>query len=402
MMERTQRMARPQRTAIREVRQDVNVRPFLVIWEATRACQLVCQHCRADSQSEAHPLQLSTEEGKRLLDDIASFGAPSPMVVISGGDPFERTDLTELIAHGKQVGLSMALAPSVTAKATRAAFAAAADAGVKAVSISLDGASPATHDGFRGIDGVYDATLPVCHDIVDLGMRLQINTTVTAGNVHELPGILRQVISLRSFLWSVFLLVPTGRGDALAALPPDEVEDVLHWLVDVSHHLAVKTTEAPHFRRVVLQRRAAGDADPVTTFGLGDTYKRLRAALDEVLADNDLPTRTPRPPLDINAGRGFVFIDHIGGVYPSGFLPIPGGSLRERSLPEIYREAPLFRQLRDASQLGGRCGVCEFRSICGGSRSRAYGVTGDPLAEEPFCSYQPSGGPVLDAEGMPA
>lgn len=401
-MEPPQLRDRPQRTAIREVRQDVNERPFLVIWEATRACQLVCQHCRADAQSQAHPLQLSTEESTRLLDDIASFGAPSPMVVISGGDPFERPDLTELIAHGKRAGLSMALSPSVTAKATRAAFAAVADAGAKAVSISLDGASPATHDGFRGIEGVYAATLPVCRDIVDLGLRLQINTTVTGGNVHELPGILRQVIDLEAFLWSVFLLVPTGRGDALAALPPDEVEDVMHWLVDVSHHLAVKTTEAPHFRRVVLQRRAAGDADPVTTFGLGATYQRLRAALDEVLAEHDLPTRTPRPPLDINAGRGFVFIDHIGGVYPSGFLPIPGGSLRERSLPEIYRDAPLFRQLRDASQLGGRCGACEFRNICGGSRSRAYAVTGDPLAEEPFCNYQPAGGPVLDAAGLPA
>ena len=392
-------MTTAHRPAIRQVRQDVGERPFLVIWEATRACQLVCEHCRADAQTRSHPLQLSTEEGKRLLDDIAAFGSPSPMVVISGGDPFERDDLTELIAYGKQAGLSMALSPSVTAKATREAFAAASEAGARAVSISLDGARAATHDGFRGIDGVYDATLPVCRDIVDLGMHLQINTTVTAGNVHELPDILRQVIDLRSFLWSVFLLVPTGRGDALAALSAGEVEDVLHWLVDVSHHLAVKTTEAPHFRRVVLQRRQAGDADPVTTFGLGDTYRRLRAALDEVLTDHVLPERVPRPPLDINAGRGFVFIDHLGAVYPSGFLPIPGGSLRERSLPEIYRDAPLFQSLRDSSQLGGRCGRCEFRNVCGGSRSRAYAVTGDPLAEEPLCNYEPAGGPLVDATG---
>jgi AdoMet-dependent heme synthase len=390
------------RTAIRKVHQDVHQRPFLVIWESTRACQLVCQHCRADSQNEPHPLQLSTEEGKRLLDDIASFGAPSPMVVISGGDPFEREDLTELIAYGKQVGLSMALAPSVTPKATRERFAAAAAAGTKAVSISLDGATAATHDGFRGIEGVYDATLPVCRDIVDLGMRLQVNTTVTAGNVDELPELLRQVIDLDAFLWSVFLLVPTGRGEALRALPPEEVEDLLHWLVDVSRHLAVKTTEAPHFRRVILQRRRAGEVDPAESFGLGDTYRRLRSALDELLAERDLPTRVPRPPLDINAGRGFVFIDHIGNVHPSGFLPVPGGSLRERSLPEIYREAPLFRELRDVSLLGGRCGRCEYRNVCGGSRSRAYALTGDHLAEEPYCVYEPVGGPVLDAAGAPA
>jgi AdoMet-dependent heme synthase len=263
------------RTAIRKVHQDTDQRPFLVIWESTRACQLVCQHCRADSQSEPHPLQLTTAEGKRLLDDIASFGAPSPMVVISGGDPFERSDLTELIAYGKQQGLSMALAPSVTPKATRARFAAAAAAGAKAVSISLDGASAATHDGFRGIEGVYDATVPVCRDIVELGMRLQINTTVTAGNVDELPDLLRQVIDLDAFLWSVFLLVPTGRGEALQALPPEEVEDLLHWLVDVSRHLAVKTTEAPHFRRVILQRRRVGEVDVAEHFGLGATYRRL-------------------------------------------------------------------------------------------------------------------------------
>jgi len=250
------------RTAIRKIHQDVGQRPFLVIWEATRACQLVCQHCRADSQHEPHPLQLSTAEGRRLLDDIASFGAPSPMVVISGGDPFERDDLNELIAYGKQLGLSMALAPSVTAKATRERFRTAGEAGAKAVSISLDGASAAIHDGFRGIEGVYDATVPVCRDIVDLGLRLQINTTVTAGNVGELPSLLRQVMDLDAFLWSVFLLVPTGRGQALQALSAGEVEDLLHWLVDVSEHLAVKTTEAPHFRRVVLQRRRAGSAVP--------------------------------------------------------------------------------------------------------------------------------------------
>ncbi len=389
------------RTAIRKVRQDVDQRPFLVIWEATRACQLVCQHCRADSQSEPHPRQLTTAEGERLLDDIASFGAPSPMVVISGGDPFEREDLEHLLAYGTRAGLSMSLAPSVTPAATRERFAAAAAAGAKAVSISLDGATAATHDGFRGIDGVFDATLPVCRDLVELGLRLQINTTVTAGNLAELPGILRQVVDLRAFLWSVFLLVPTGRGEALQALPPDEVEDLLHWLVDVSHHLAVKTTEAPHFRRVVLQRRAAGDADPAPTFGLGATYRWLRGELDALLAERPLPTRVPRPPLDINAGRGFVFIDHIGLVHPSGFLPVPGGSLRERSLPEIYREAPLFRQLRDASLLGGRCGRCEYRHVCGGSRSRAYAVTGDPLAEEPYCAYEPAGGRVIDATGAP-
>jgi AdoMet-dependent heme synthase len=382
------------RTAIRGMRQDPNLRPFLVIWETTRACGLVCQHCRADAQHARHPLELTAAEGRRLLDDIASFGAPSPMIVLTGGDPFERADLVDLVAYGRQLGLSMALAPSVTPLATPERFAEMAAAGAKAVSISLDGATAATHDGFRGIPGVFAATLPVCRAIVDAGMRLQVNTTVTTDTLDELPAVLRQVLDLDAFLWSVFVLVPTGRGGALEHLDPEVVEDVLHWLVDVSHHLAVKTTEAPHFRRVVLQRRAAGDVDPATMFGLGPTYRRLRVALDELRAERTLPTRVPRPPLDINAGRGFVFIDHVGAVYPSGFLPIPGGSVRERTLPEIYRDAPLFRQLRDPSLLGGRCGVCEFRTVCGGSRSRAYAVSGDHLAEEPSCSYVPD----LDAE----
>jgi AdoMet-dependent heme synthase len=379
--------------AIRTVRHDPADRPFLVIWEATRACQLVCHHCRADAQQRPHPMQLSTGEGRRLLDDVAAFGRPSPMVVISGGDPFERDDLDELIAHGRARRLSMALAPSVTAKATRARFAAAADAGIKAVSISLDGARPETHDGFRGIAGVYEATLPVCRDIVDLGLRLQINTTVTADNVDELPELLAQILDLGAFLWSVFLLVPTGRGESLRALGPHEVEDVLHWLVDVSTHLAVKSTEAPHFRRVVLQRREAAGADPGDTFALGGVYRRLRAGLDRLAATRDLPVRVPRPPLDINAGRAFVFVDHVGAVHPSGFLPVPGGSVRERSLVEIYRNSPLFRQLRDAERLTGRCGRCEYRTVCGGSRSRAFATSGDLLGEDPACAHQPDGDP---------
>lgn len=390
------------RTAVRSLRYDAAQRPFLVIWEATRACGLVCKHCRADSQHAPHPAQLSTEQGFALLDDIAGFGAPSPLVVLSGGDPFEREDLADLIRHGKELGLSMALAPSVTPLATPERFAELADAGARAVSISLDGACAATHDGFRGVPGVFDQTLETCRVITGLGMRLQVNTTVTADNLAELPALLQQVMDLDAFLWSVFFLVPTGRGDVLRPVDADTAEDILHWLVDVSEHLAVKTTEAPHFRRVVLQRQQAAGCDPVATFGLGETYRRLRQALDEIVTERAQPTRRPRPPLDINAGRGFVFIDHIGAVYPSGFLPIPAGSVRERPLTEIYRDAPLFRQLRDPSLLTGRCGRCEYRAVCGGSRSRAFAVNGDPLAEEPHCTYQPMGGPLLTTAGPAA
>ena len=383
------------RKVVRSMRHDPNDRPFLVIWEITRACALVCQHCRADSQDEFHPHQLTTAQGLDLLDQMAAFGAPSPMVVLSGGDAFERADLEELIAHGKARGLSMSLAPSVTPKATPERFASVAKAGVRAVSISLDGASAATHDGFRGVEGVYDATAPTCRTIVDLGMRLQINTTVTADNLFELPEVFERVLDLDAFLWSVFFLVPTGRGDALTPVDATVVEDLLHWLVDVSRYHAVKTTEAPHFRRVMLQRQKAGDVDAAEHFGLGPTYRRLREQLLRIVAERELPERRPRPPLDINAGRGFVFIDHVGTVYPSGFLPLPGGSVKERPLTALYRESPVFTQLRDPDLLTGRCGGCEYRTVCGGSRSRAFAMAGDHLAEEPHCVYEPRGGALV-------
>lgn len=371
---------------IRTLRHDTSDRPFIVIWEVTRACDLVCQHCRADAIRERNPFELTTAEGQRLLDELASFGAPRPLVVLTGGDPFERPDLEELVAYGTAQGLSMSLSPSVTPRLTRSTMQRLRDAGAKAVSLSLDGASACTHDGFRGVDGVFDATLDAASMIGDLGLRLQINTTITRRTVVELPDVLRQVMVMDASLWSVFFLVPTGRGEHLDALDADETEDVLHWLHDVSRLVAIKTTEAPHFRRVALQRTAAADHPQ-----LGSLYGRLRAASADLLAADRAPERRmPRPPLHVNAGNGFIFVDHVGAVYPSGFLPIPVGSVRDRPITQIYRDARLLRQLREPAGFGGRCGRCEFREVCGGSRSRAYATTGDPLAEEPTCNHQPA------------
>jgi AdoMet-dependent heme synthase len=375
---------------VRSLRHDPATRPFLVIWEVTRACQLVCQHCRADAIRDHHPLELTTEEGRRLLDDLADLGPPRPLVVLTGGDPFERPDLEELVAYGTARGLHIALSPSVTPRLTRPALTRLRDAGAKAVSLSLDGAGAATHDGFRGVDGVFAATLDAARLVRELGLRLQINTTVTRRTVEELPAVLRLVLEADAAMWSVFFLVPTGRGEDLDALDADGTEDVLHWLHDVSRLVAIKTTEAPHHRRVVLQRAAleATGGTPRT----GPRYARLCAASTDLLAPDIAPARrAARPPIDVNAGKGFVFVDHVGAVHPSGFLPLPCGSVRDRPLSTIYREAPLLRLLRDPDVLGGRCGVCEFRRVCGGSRSRAYATTRDPLAEEPTCSYQPDG-----------
>lgn len=371
--------------AVRSLRSDLGERPFLVIWEVTRACGLVCRHCRADAVAHRDPRELDTDEGRRLLDDIAGYGAPRPIVVLTGGDPFQRSDLVELLAHGSAAGLHMSLSPSVTPLLTRDALSALRDAGARAISLSLDGRTAASHDGMRGVEGVFGATLEAARHVRELGFRLQINTTVTADNVTELPGVLDLVLTLGATLWSVFFLVPTGRGSLLSQLSADDTEVVLHWLHDVSPYVAVKSTEAPHFRRIALQR-ANGARGPGGS---------LRRVLDERTSEvvRDAPRRPtgPRPPLDVNAGRGFAFIDHLGTVYPSGFLPASAGSVRRQRFSDIYRDAPLLQSLRAREAFTGRCGQCEFHGVCGGSRSQAYAATGDPLGDDPTCAHRPGG-----------
>lgn len=378
------------RPAVRMIRHDVDAQPFMVIWEVTRACQLACRHCRADSIHHRNPGELTTEEGKRLLEQIASFEAPRPIMILSGGDPFERPDLVELTAFGTQLGLHMAVSPSATPNVTADRLRALHQAGATAMSLSLDGAQAATHDAFRGFAGTYQRTLEAAHLGTSEGLRLQVNTTVTRGNVAELPELYGQMLDLGVHLWSLFFLVPTGRGQALQAVAPDEVEDVLHWMVDIGTHLAVKTTEAQHFRRVVLQRAAAREAGlGVDSFTTGALYAELTRATADLTAGRALPVRVARPPIDTNSGRGFAFIDHLGHVYPSGFMPITVGDVHTESFVDVYRDAPLMRALRRPDGFHGKCGRCEFNQVCGGSRSHAYAVTGDPLASDPTCTYQP-------------
>ena len=377
---------------VRFMRHDASERPFIVIWEVTRACQLVCTHCRADAIRTRNPFELTTDEGRHLLDDLASFGTPRPLVVLTGGDPFERPDLPELVAHGTRIGLNMALSPSVTDRLTRSVLEELHEAGAKAVSLSLDGATAHSHDSFRGVEGVFDATLDAARTVTDIGFRLQINTTVTRGNVLELPRMLRHVLDLGASLWSVFFLVPTGRGKDLQPLTAVEEEEVLHWLHDVSDLVAIKTTEAPHYRRIAIQRAgfdAGGVSELDEAFPVGPLRSQLRADTAELLSGHEPRRRRPRPPIDVNSGRGFAFVDHVGVVYPSGFLPTAVGSVRDRSFPEIYRDSEMLQALRKPDGFGGRCGQCEFRAVCGGSRSHAYATTGDPLAEDPSCAYQP-------------
>lgn len=367
-----------------------------MIWEATQACPLACLHCRASARPNRDAQELDTNEAITLMRQVAAFGSPSPLFVITGGDPFQRPDLTALVRHGVELGLAVSVSPSGTPTLTAAALAELRSAGARAISLSIDAADPSVHDRFRGVPGVFELTERAWRDAISLGLKVQINTTVTRDTVHELPRIAAIVRDRVALLWSVFFLVPTGRGRDLGALSATETEDVLHALYDVGRTVPVKTTEAHHFRRVYLQRSILDRRDvPATTLGLGELYDRLRREMDD-LGLLDEPRRVRRPPMRVSSGDGFVFVSHRGDVHPSGFLPLTAGNVRDRSLVEIYREAPLLASLRDPTVLRGRCGACEFRVVCGGSRARAYAVTKDVYAEEPACSYQPGSFPYIE------
>ncbi len=333
---------------------DFNRTPAVAIWEVTQACQLACVHCRAEARPWRARGELSTAEGLALVDQVAAAGAP--LMVLTGGDPMERPDLAAFVRRGARRGIHMALSPSATPKATAAALAELKDAGLHRVAVSLDSHLERDHDAFRRVAGSYRRTLEIARDARALGLPLQIGTTITALNVRDLEAMARLVGELGAVLWSVFFLVPTGRANPALMISAEECEEVLRRLYDLSRKapFAVKTTEAPHYRRIVTQKSGR------------------------------------RPAVGINDAKGFVFISHLGDVFPSGFLPLKAGNVRERALQDIYRDSPLFQALRDPSRLRGRCGACEFKDFCGGSRARAYAVAGDPLAEDPLCGYTPA------------
>lgn len=365
--------------------------PFLVIWETTRACALACVHCRAEAQPRRDPRELTTEEGRRLIERVAAFGDAPPLLVLTGGDPLRRPDIAELVRDGTDHGLSVSLTPSGTAAATLDVLRALRDAGLARLAVSLDGASAEIHDGFRGVRGSYRQTQCIMERARSLGLALQINTTVSRRTVGHLSAVASLVEAFDAALWALFFLVPVGRAESSLALPSDTTEGVLHWAAALAEHVrfGVKTTEAPQFLRVrATRRRAALLAASRPSAALlappeqrpdGWPEKRMDAIGRAV-------ARTGRAVTD---GNGVVFVDHVGQICPSGFLPIPAGNVRTDDLVHVYRETPLFRSLRDPARLGGRCGRCEWRERCGGSRARAFAATGDPLAEDPGCAYDP-------------
>lgn len=355
----------------REERFDFNQRPLVVIWEVTQACDLKCQHCRACAQPFRDLRELTSVEAKRLINEVAEMGAP--LFVFTGGDPLKRPDIYQLVEYAAKRGVHPSLTPSATPLLTREAVAKLKASGLTRLAVSLDASTAAIHDGFRGVSGSWQRTVDVISWAEEVGLQLQINTTVTQRNKRDLPAIAKLLNQRKIALWSLFFLVPTGRGQLADMLSAEEAEEVFGTLYELSKqsHFHIKTTEAQHYRRFVLQQVA-----------------RSRAAS---LESADAPTWRPDSRPGVNDGKGFVFISHIGDVYPSGFLPMAGGNIRHQPLAEIYRESSIFRALRDPDCLKGKCGICEFRNICGGSRARAYAVTGDMFAPDPCCAYEPKG-----------
>jgi radical SAM protein len=361
--------------------------PILLFWETTKACGLACKHCRAEAIAQAMPGQLSTEEGKRLIDDLHAFTPRFPVIVFTGGDPFMREDLFELAAHARSYGMPIGFAPSVTPLLTREAAVKMREHDAKTVSISLDGAGPPTHEGIRGVRGHFAETEQAVRMLVDEGHTVQINTTVMRRNVEELADVAATLYVWGAHIWEVFFLIRVGRGSELEELTPDENEDVAHFLYEASRYgFIVRTVEGPFFRRVVAQRRERPDADPVEAFGLGPLHERLTRRLRELLGE---PGSSRAQSVGTRDGKGILFVAHDGDVYPAGFLPYRLGNVCTDDIVELYRSHPLLRAIR-ATEFGGRCGACGFAEACGGSRARAFATFGDALAEDPACAYRPA------------
>jgi radical SAM protein len=341
--------------------------PMLVIWEVTQACDLACVHCRASAQSERSPSELTTEQGRRLLDEIRSFG--EPLMVFTGGDPLKRPDLYELLEYSANIGLRTNVTPSATPLLTTEAIDRFQAAGVSRMAISVDGHDAPSHDDFRGIPGTFDRAMLALRHARDIGLDTQFQTTVTRRNMAHLPAIAEIVREVRSKMWSLFFLIVTGRaaeGDDLLA---SEYEQVFEFMYDLSKTapFGIKTTVAMHYRRYIAQRMKAEHGPAQNENAKGMAFRTA----------------------GVSDGKGFVFVSHTGEIFPSGFLPVSGGNVLVNPLTDVYRNAALFKTLRDTTQREGKCGVCEYQKICGGSRSRAYALTGDYLAEDPRCVYQP-------------
>ncbi len=398
-------------------------KPRLVFWEVTKGCNLHCIHCRATATELSSPLDLPTSKAKEIIEQIAAYG--NPILVLSGGEPLYRRDIYDLAKLATAKGLRVALATNGTL-VTKDVAQKIVDAGVKRVSISLDGADAETHDSFRGIPGAFEAAINGLRNLKQLGMQVQINMTIARHNADQLPAVLELAKTLGADALHTFLLVPVGCGVDIAVeqmVAPEEYEKMLNWFYDQSLEggIELKATCAPHYFRVVRQRRAAERKEhqdapspagkgAAPESGIGPVDMAMPGSTGIIINKNrelaglmmGRPAGHPggHPgsghPDGMNAmtkgclaGTGVCFISHEGEVFPCGYLPVIAGDLKQQTFGDIWEKSVTFEQLRDTNNLQGKCGCCEFRNICMGCRARAYAATGNMMDEEPFCVYQP-------------
>lgn len=342
--------------------------PLNVYWEMTQACALACRHCRAEAVPMAHPMELSFEEGVAFLRQIGDFGDPLPQLILTGGDPLKRRDLFELIDEARKLGIGVSITPAATEALTRATLVRLKDHGVEALGLSLDGSSAQHHDSIRGVPGTFDRTMRAIRWAQELEMPLQVNTLVAAETAADIPAIFERLKPFAVTRWSLFFLISVGRGKVLQPLSPEEGEKLMAWVYQTSKTapFTVATTEAPSFRRVALELMR-----------------------DEGLSGEQIKRSGAYRGFGIRDGHGIMFVSNTGDICPAGFLPLVIGNVRQDRIADVYRNAPAFRSLHDPTRFEGRCGRCEYHALCGGSRARAYEATGNPLAEDPFCVYQP-------------
>lgn len=343
--------------------------PLNVYWETTQACALACKHCRAEAVPDPLPTELSRSEGKDLIYQISKFDHPKPQLILTGGDPLRRPDIYDLIDEARQRGLSVSITPSVTPALTMETLVKLKQHGIEGLGISLDGSNAEKHEGVRGVEGCFGWTMTALRNAASLGLPIQVNTLVTADSLTDLPKIFELLKTHTITRWSLFFLISVGRGQTLEPISPEQAEDVMQWAFEVSKDspFAVGTTEAPFYRRVALQTmqeegKHAGEIQKMPVYrGFG-----------------------------IRDGNGIVFVSNEGNICPAGFLPLVAGNVRKDNLVDVYRNSPLFQALHTPSTFKGKCGQCEFGTLCGGSRARAFAATGDPLASDPLCSYIPA------------
>jgi len=342
--------------------------PRLIFWELTKRCNLNCIHCRAEAENMKYTGELTLERITPVIDDIASHYRP--ILVLTGGEPLFRDDIFLIASYASGKGLKTALASNGTMIDEKTAVT-IRDAGVQRVSISLDGSTAASHDGFRGIPGSFEQALAGIGHLRAAGVEFQINTTISRRNVDEIGEIMKLAEGIGARALHIFMLVPVGCGVEIAEsemISKEKYENVLNWFYDKSKETAMelKATCAPHYYRIIRQRaRSEGRKLTFETDGMAAV---TRGCL---------------------AGTGVCFISHRGDVQPCGYLPIAVGNVTERPFHEIWEEAPVFRSLRDLDNLAGKCGLCEYKTFCAGCRARAYYENGDYLSDEPYCAYVP-------------